>query len=318
MSENNRKKVKIIPGFIAYNFWRKFIALFFAILVWERVTARLDDTQNIRRIPVEINMLGYVMSNDTHVYADVILKGSKQRLNKIKPNDITIEVNLKNPKKGTNKLVIRKSDVSIPKGVAISDIEPDEISIDLDEKWTKKVPVKLKHTGTLMEGYALNTVLLVPQEVTISGPKKIIDTIKDISTKPIILGKDNVEDFDYDKLQLDSKRNITVNPKEVFARIEIYKKYDIRQFKDLLIKPFGYVSKGEKLEIKPQQVSVSLGGAKSAIEVITTDKIRPFIDLSGIEKPGEYTLNVQCWLNNSELSVKEIKPATVNVILSEE
>ena len=166
-----------------------------------------------------------------------------------------------------------------------------------------------------MEGYALNPVHLIPQEVTISGPKSIIEKTIDIKTKSIVLEKEYVEDFDC-SAEIDNKRNISVSPKTVSARIEIYKKYDIREFRNLTIKPFGHLPGAEKLEINPIYSSVSVEGVKNAVEIITSEQIRPFVDISEIDEPGEYTLNVQCWLNNKELSVKEIKPATVNVKVS--
>jgi YbbR domain-containing protein len=317
MSENKKKRRNLIPGFIAHDFWRKLIALFFAILVWGRVAARLDDNQNIRAIPVVISMPGYVLLDDAPPKVSVILRGSKQRLNKISLNDIQIKVLLKNPKVDENKILITKKDISIPKGVSIEAIEPDYVEVHLDEKVTKKLPVELKSTGLLMEGYALNPIHLIPQEVTVSGPKRIVGKMMDIPTKPIVLGKEMVEDFDC-RLEIDTKgKNISISPQTISARIEIYKKYDVREFKNIEIKPFGYLSGRKIVHIKPQQTTITVKGVKNAVETLTTDKIRPLVDLSGIDEPGDYTLNVQCWLNDKELSVKSIEPSTVNVTISE-
>jgi YbbR domain-containing protein len=315
MSKNTTSRLRILPGFIVNDFWRKIIALFFAILVWERVTAKLDESQKIRGIPVAISMPGYVLLDNKSVNVDIVLRGSQQQLNKITSNDIKVAVTVKKPKKGINKLNISEKDITLPHGVSIASIEPHTVDIILDEKMTKRVPVKLIYTGFLLDGYALNPIHIIPQEVTITGPKSLIDKPKYIKTKAIVLRKDFVEDFDC-RVEVDTEsKNISVTPKEVSARIEIYKEYDVRKFNNIKIKPFGYIPNITKIEIQPELAAITVSGLKNAIEIMTTDEIRPFIDISNIEKPGEYTLNVQCLLNNSAISVKEITPTTVNVIV---
>jgi len=317
MSKNKTSKLRILPGFIVNDFWRKVIALFFAILVWERVTARLDESQKIRSIPVAISMPGYVPLDNKSVKVDIVLRGSQQQLNKITPNDIKIALTVKKPKEGVNKLIISQKDITVPHGVSIAHIEPDYFEIILDEKMTKKVPVKLIYSGALLDGYALNPIHIIPQEVTITGPKRLIDKPKYIKTKAIVLRKDFVEDFDC-RVKVDTEsKNISATPKEVSARIEIYKEYDVREFRNIQIKPFGYIPNIKKIDIQPDLSTITVSGLKNAIEVMTADEIRPFVDISNIDKAGEYTLNVQCLLNNNGLSVKEITPTTVNVIVNE-
>jgi YbbR domain-containing protein len=317
MSKNKKTKIRILPGFIVNDFWRKIIALFFAVLVWERVSARLDESQKIRGIPVVLSMPGYIPLDNKSVKVDIVLRGSQQQLNKITANDIKITLNVKKPKEGINKLIISQKDITVPHGVSIASIEPDEFEIILDEKMTKKVPVKLIYSGALLDGYALNPIHIIPQEVTITGPKSLIDKPEYIKSKPIVLKKDFVEDFDC-RVRIDTEnKNISVTPKEVSARIEIYKEYDVREFRNVKIKPFGYIPGIKKITIQPDVSTIIVSGLKNVIEVMTTDEIRPFIDISTIDKPGEYTLNVQCLLDNSALNVKEIFPTTVNVKVSE-
>ncbi len=316
MSKNKRNRIRIIPGIIANDFWRKIIALFFAILVWERVTARLDVPLKMHGIPVSISMPGYVLLENRQVKIDIGLNGSQQQFNKITTNDIKIAVTIQNPKEGLNKLTISQHNITVPKGVSISSINPKEIDIYIDEKITKKVPVKLIYSGSLLEGYAINPLLIIPQEVTITGPESIIGKMEYMKTDPIVLRKDFVEDFDCQSKIDTENKNIAVNPKEISARIEVFKEFEIRKFKNIPIKPLGYIQNSNKMQIKTNNALVIVEGLKNIIEVTTSDEIRVFIDLSNIEKPGEYTLNVQCLLENNNLSVKEISPKTVNVLIT--
>lgn len=316
MKKDKKNRITFIPGFIANDFWRKVIALFFAVLVWERVTAKLDVSQTMRSIPVTLSMPGYVLLENRQVRVDLELKGSQQHLNRITSKDIEINVNVDNPQKGLNKVIISKHNITVPKGISVESITPGDIEIYLDKKMMKKIPIKLIYSGSLLEGYAINPLLIIPQEVTVTGPESIVKTIKYIKTEPITLRKDFVEDFDCQaKLDLE-ERNISVNPKEISARIEVYQKFNTRRFQDVPIKPFGYMPDGTKFQIEPPNAAVVLKGLKNVIEVTTPDDFKVFVDLSNIDAPGEYTLNVQCLIDNKDLAVRKIIPATVNVTVT--
>lgn len=316
MSKNKKNKIQLIPGFISNDFWRKVIALFFAVLVWERVTAKLDVSQKMRSIPVSISMPGYVLLENRQVRVDVELKGSQQHLNRLTSRDIEINVTIDNPKKGLNKVIISKHNITVPKGISVASITPNDIDIYLDKKMMKKIPVKLIYSGSLLDGYAINPLLIIPQEVTVTGPESIVKAMKYIKTEPITLRKDFVEDFDcQSKLDLE-ERNISVNPKEISARIEVYQKFNIRKFQNVSIKPFGYLPDGSRFTIEPANAAVILKGLKNVVEVTTPDDFKVFVDLSNIDAPGEYTLNVQCLIDKKDLVVKKIIPSTVNVTVT--
>ena len=314
-----KKRIRLIPGFIAHDFWRKLIALFFAILVWDRVTTRIDDTQKLRGIPVHISMPeGFVIIDDALPKIDVTVKGSKRRLNRLTPGDIESKVYISHPHVGQNRIFIAKKNIKAPKGVSIAGIEPENyITVNLDEKVTKQVPVKLKYSGSLLDGYALNTLHIIPETVTVYGPKSQVEKINSVNTRNIVLTKENVDDFEYQANIRNESKNISIIPKDVHVKIEIYRKYISRTFNSIEIKPFGYLPKGRHLVIQPDHADVTIEGEKNEVELVTPEQIKLCIDLSRIDKPGEYTVNVKCWMTNSKLSAKEIDPHTVNIIITE-
>jgi YbbR domain-containing protein len=318
-SSNQKRKFKFIPGFIANDFWRKFIALFFAVLIWGRVAARLNEEQKIREIPVKIVLPEeYVLIDNSFPAVDIVLKGSRQHLNRLTPADIGIKHIILNPKVGLNSFVINTNDISIPKGITVKEIIPSpRIKVYIDIKLTKKVPVKLKYTGSLLDGYAYNPAHIVPQEVTVSGPKSIVDKIHYVNTENIILRKENVDDFECLLNVRPVEKNVTITPREISAKIEIYKKYADRTFQNIPIRPFGYTPDGCKLRISPPVTTVTVTGVKKAIETVLPSQIKPCVDISRIDKPGEYTLNLKCWLDNRDITLKDIIPKTVNITITE-
>ncbi|NOY75794.1 MAG: hypothetical protein GXP32_08390, partial [Kiritimatiellaeota bacterium] len=138
MANKNKSIFRFVPGFIRRDFWRKVIALFFAILIWARVSAQLEDEQIFRDLPVSISIPpGYVVMDSAPITTDITLKGSKQRLLRLKPTDLTISVGIKKPVRGQNEMRIKKKNVALPPGVSVERIERNRIVLKLDRKSEK-------------------------------------------------------------------------------------------------------------------------------------------------------------------------------------
>jgi YbbR domain-containing protein len=316
MNSDNKSILRFVPGFIRHDFWRKFIALFFAVLIWARVAAQLGDEQIFRDLPVEITIpTGYVAVDAAPVTTDITLKGSKQRLLRLNPKDINVSFRIDKPICGENKLTITKKNVTLPPGVSVERIERKRFVLRLDRKAVKKVPVRLNITGALLDDYTYAVDTLIPSEILVSGPETKVKRIKEIQAAPIALGKVNVEDFEC-ALRLKTPSGVTLSPKTVTVKVDIFKKYDTRTFESLTIKPFGFPPKNSRsLDFDVKTVSVRVAGLKQAVEVLTGDDLHPFVDISKVDKPGEYTLSVQCWVGVENVFVKEIKPGTIQVTI---
>ena len=312
----NKSIFRFVPGFIRRDFIRKIIALFFAVLIWARVSAQLGDKQIFRDLPVTISLpSGYILVNETPITTDLTLKSSKQQLLRLTPVDLNVSIKIKKPFTGKKKITITKKDITLPPGVFIERIERKVVILDLDKKVEKKVSVRLNITGALLDDYTFAVATMIPSEVRISGPESIINPIREIQAAPIALSKENVEDFECE-LKLRVTDGVTASPKTVTAKVDIFKKFDSRAFDLLPIKPYGFMPKNSRsVELDLKTASVKVVGLKQAVELLTTDDLHSFVDISKIEKTGEYTLSVQCWVGVKNVSVKEIKPKTVQVII---
>ena len=316
MSIENKSILKFVPGFIRNDFWRKVIALFFAILIWVRVSDQLGDEQIFRDLPISIDIPpAYVVVGDAPTTTDITLKGSKQRLLRLKPADLRVLIKISNPRLGENKITISNKDVLLPAGVSVERIERKRFSLVLDRKIAKKVPVRLNITGSLLDDYTYAVAAIIPAEVRLTGPESIIRRIKELQAAPIQLSKVNVEDFEC-TLDVRTVPNVSVSPKNVTVKVDIFKKFDSRTFESVPVRPFGFLPKSARsIEFDVKTVSVRVTGLKQAVELLTADDLHPFVDTSAFSDPGERTLEVRCWSSVKNVFVKEIKPKTITVIV---
>jgi len=76
----------------------------------------------------------------------------------------------------------------LPENIAVSKVMPKEINVKFERKYTKKVPVILKRELTFKEGYyQKEAITLIPDSVTITGTKRVIDSITNCYTDTLRL-----------------------------------------------------------------------------------------------------------------------------------
>lgn len=323
MSKDKKKnKLKFIPGFIRHDFLRKLIALIFAILVWQRVDSEIAEPDTIRDVPVNISLPANLeRTSDKPINVKLEVKASRRILNNLSLKDININIKLDEPAFKKNPMVISHridpvSDISLPSGITVKQVDPEIISISVDRKVSKTVPIKLDYSGYLLDGYSYRLMGLIPSSVIITGPQSIIRSMKDIKTQPIILKPENVEDFECE-VDLVPKDNITVSRKAVTAQIEIYKKYGIREFNDIPIKTYGSPASPGKAVLQPAKAFIIVNGVKKSVEIMQDKELHPFVDITGLKVPGTYSLAIKCWVDDKDVKIKAIKPKQVNVELKQ-
>lgn len=320
-SEKKSKKIKIIPGFIRHDFLRKLIALLFAILVWQRVDTQISEPDTLIGIPLHISLPGNVkLLSMMPEKVSLKIKASRRIIDSLSiKDDIDINIKLDDLPIPKNPLVISHrinlfQDIRVPSGVTVLQVKPEIISINVDKKISKSVPVELISSGFLLDAYSFRVVQLIPDSVIITGAQSVVKQIKKIKTEPVVLKESYVEDFEC-KVKTIPRDDIIVSSKEVTAVIEIYKKRDVREFSRIPIKPFGTPASSARVILKPDQAFMIISGIKKSVELMNESQLHPFVDITGLKVPGIYNLEVKCWIDDKDVSIKEIQPEKIEVEL---
>ena len=83
---------------------------------------------------------------------------------------------------------IRKTGVALDVSPLEIRMDPGEVSLSLDHKISKFVPLKANIQGEVESGYILNSYSLNPTQVIIDGPSRLIGFISELNTDIIDLG----------------------------------------------------------------------------------------------------------------------------------
>jgi len=319
-----KKLNSYVPGFISRNFGRKVIALFFAVLVYAKVSNELSDERAFQDVPITIIKKGNI---EVLAYkpetVEVTVQGSKNRLKVLSNSNIRIEIPVdevilenSDAQTLTSKTInytITPNDIKTPNGISVVEIFPSEISIRLDHIQTKEIPIEVLFQGSLPEDYSIGEINVMPKTVSVSGPDSMIEQIDYLTTKPIILDKTTVDSFSIVRaFQLGDKKML-ISPKAVQVSVEVYKSKDTKLFQNVPVNilvnhpPFKYY----KIHLLTDKVNVTLGGVTSHLSDLKPDQIKAFADFSKITAPGTYDLNVDCWVTDPAVSLKFIDPPTI-------
>jgi hypothetical protein len=169
--------------YVLENWKLKLLSVVLATMLWF-VVFLIGETKKEISVPVSITNLSkdYVIVKIDIPKIDIALKGRVSVLKDVKEGDVRASLNASDVREGENILNMAKNNIQIPRGVQIADIRPSSIKMDVDRIIEKKVKVSARLDRRWMGEYEVKSVL--PDYVTITGPKRILEQKTSIETLP--------------------------------------------------------------------------------------------------------------------------------------
>ncbi|MBQ7715862.1 MAG: hypothetical protein IJT70_08365 [Clostridia bacterium] len=171
-----KRKLNIIP---------KIVCLVLAVIIWYYVMQvdNPDYKQTFTGIKVnlvntdELTNRGLSIFTGTSYNADITVSGKKSVINNYTSDDITVNADVFKNYKSAGMQVV-ELDVTLPNGLTLVD-QDNSISVFVDEKMSAKIPVTVdQRTGaTTSADYETGTLIPEFAEVTVKGPKTIVENI---------------------------------------------------------------------------------------------------------------------------------------------
>ena len=334
------------------------LALILAIAVWiSAVTAaNPDEVRAPIKVPVEIvgkdNSL--VMTNNVPTTIEVTLRAPQSVWEQLTAQDNSVRafLDLSGLSAGEHVVDIKVQVIVRPTQVVL--INPTTATVILEPFATQTLPVNLSLSGQSATGYRAGDATLDPTEVTISGPKSLVDKAKRARVQVNLGGTRESVDQAVTLEILDEKNasidGITINPRTVHVNVPISQQGG---FRDVAVKVIvqGQQAPGYRLEnisVFPPVVTVFASDPqliKNISGVVDTqplditdakDKITTRLGLSlpdNITIVGAQTVQVEVGISPIQTSVTlsdqpisitglsggmiaQISPQTVDVILS--
>lgn len=189
---------------------------------------------------------------------------------------------------------------------------PDTVQVVLDFLQTVKVPVKPDVELTLAPGYIpVNSVHIVPDSVTLSGPQSFVKQYTVIPTEKIVLKNISGSVSQEVSLLFTPKNNIHMTPQKVYIQQEVDQLGE-RQLTNIPIQVIN-LGPDQKAEVIPSAATVTVSGGIENLKTIRPDDVKIVFDFEKDWRPGEsfYTPTVE--LPQDLLAWKNLTPETFEI-----
>jgi YbbR domain-containing protein len=164
------------------------IALALLLFIFHRMSNLSD---RFFSVPLNVEVRGNMIPSSSYPRTiRVSLRGDAVSINSILEDDIDAYVNLTRFETlGYYRVpvLVRRKGTALGVEPLEINVEPMELSIALDNKISKYVPLAANIRGQVEEGYVLSSFSLNPTQVVIDGPSELMGTIRELTTDYIDL-----------------------------------------------------------------------------------------------------------------------------------
>ncbi|HUU50707.1 MAG TPA: CdaR family protein [Nitrospinota bacterium] len=302
-------------GFLKKNLLLKILSLLFAILIWFIVTKEEKSILQLT-VPLELKNLPYnlIISNISPGKIDLRIQGSKSTLANLATGDVTVSLDISKGQIGKNRFFLRTENVKHPFGTEILLIEPSIIPINIQKKLQKIIPLRLNIEGKPKEGFKVAETNLEPKAVTVAGPEKEVEKIKEIKTETINVDNQNQTFTKEVSPIITSPRISLVTTEKIRAEVKIEEIDITRKFSNI---PIKIIPPDFKVDYNPKTVDIILNGPPSIINSLDNAQIIVEINIAELEPtPKDYKLTPHLKFTSQvpkTVIVKKIIPTSIDL-----
>ena len=262
------------------------LAFAMALFCWYLVTGREKvDTWMTMRVEMTGAPEGLYIKNGMVGAVDVLVRGPKGVARKIEESQLVYNLNLGKIAPGRNIIVFDAKNVPLPKVYEVVEIRPSRLELDVEQRASKMVPVKLVLRSGAPEGYSMFGARVVPDSVRVTGPAAKLEKITEIRTQPVTVPTPPPPRFE-DRVPLDAPEELEVTPLMVQVAMGFAgKESEITLRAPLTIKK----PRGRDVDVVPAAVTLRIKGPGA----ILSDKDFPGLVEASLElkadiDPGRY------------------------------
>ena len=295
----------------------------FGLWLYVVTNVSMEDDVTFYNIPVvmegeaALNEENLMITRRSVQTISVNLSGKRSDLNRIHNGNLTAKVNLSKIEDPGENIALSYTLV-YPENVSANDFteesrNPAYIYVDVDNRRTKEVPVRLKWTGTRSENYIYDTenALLDYPNITVIGPAAVADLIDHAEVEIDLTEqvKSISDSFRYtlcdvNDQPVDAERIVT-NVEEVRLEMPIQRIREIKLAADVV---YGGGATADNTTVTIEPASLRLSGGDAVLEELGDTLTVAMVNLANIERSQDltYTLNLPEGVTN-QTGVSEVK-----------
>lgn len=321
--------LKTIGHFFSYDWLRKLLALVLAIAIYASVYNQLQEERIFPNVPVSlIPSAGIYVPESTSLTVSVTVKGPAHVLNTLDPKSLAGQITIGSQNKSNSggfSVSITPACFKPHNGCRVIKVNQDDIFHNfpaIQNEISKKVKVKVQVNSTaLSRDYFIAQTKSIPEEIIVSGPEDVVNSITEIPTEEIKIQSLQTEAFEQ---VVDIRNNypqINIEPHKVHVQCVIENMRSARSFKSLPVLIAGRGGESllaAELQSPVDGVEVEVSGEPGKISSLKESDISVYVDTTGKEKTGIYNLQINCSVKNiNGVRIDRVTPGEATVKIYE-
>jgi YbbR domain-containing protein len=256
----------------------KLLALLISLALWYGVTGqRKPTTIRVPRVPLNFRLPSDTeISNEPRTEVEITLTGNKRALDTLNVRDLVANVDVSDFKPGEHNVLLTPERVTmgLPDGVRYGDIQPNNVQLRLEPRVDRELPVEVRHSGNLPEGYDLRSVTASPEKVKVRGPASHLDALQKAPTEIISLdGRTATFTWPQAAIEIPDKK-VDLIEGAVSITFEIGEERIEKSFSNV------QVSAGDGTQVRPETTSVTLYGERSVVNRLRAENLKLVLDVA--------------------------------------
>ncbi len=301
------------------NWPAKVIAFATALFLYAYYQISSLDTRTLT-VPLEIRGITS-MEPVGHVnrYVRISLRGDSADINHLSRDDFKAYIDVsREDTSGTvrSRVYIDLSEQATAMNVLSVDVTPAEVTLELEKRIARYVPVEPVLVGEVPYGYEVTSVTCEPPQVRIYGAEKLINSVETLATDGIFLDY-RTTGFSEKKSPYSPNSGISWDSTDsVNVTVAITPQMTEKTFSNV---PLAILNTRSDLEYEIQTTrrgEIVLNGSVLSFERYSSSPVGLFIDGSSLTKDGTYTVPVVAGVSQ-QFGVSLFSPKEVVVLVRE-
>ncbi|HEX5873962.1 MAG TPA: CdaR family protein [Pyrinomonadaceae bacterium] len=257
----------------------KLLSLAIAIVLWLLVTGQNEPVT--AHVNVQLNFIrpqSLEISNDPPRTVDVMLTGSRNKLDNLTSLDLVATVDLSDQRTGERVLRLAdKAQIPLPQGIKVDGFQPSAIPIRLEPIVERQVPVEAKLEGKPENGFEVYGVHPSKGSVTVRGPASRVNSLQKVMTESIWLAG-HKETFPAKNVAIDvPDPKVDLLEPLINVEVQIGEVRTEKTFSGVVVEtPNG-------VKVQPATTAVTLLGTASLLDTLKANELKVMVDEAGLK-----------------------------------
>ena len=257
----------------------KLLSLAIAVVLWLLVTGQNEPVT--AHLNVQLNFIrpqSLEISNDPPRTVDVMLTGSRSKLDDLTSLDLVATVDISDQRAGERVLRLAdKAQISLPQGIKVDGFQPSAIPIRLEAIVERQITVEPKLEGKPEEGFEVYAVHASKGSVTVRGPASRVNSLQKVMTESIWLAG-HKETFTASNIAIDvPDPKVDLLEPLISVEVQIGEVRTEKTFVGVVVDtPNG-------VKVQPETTAVTLLGAANLLNTLQVNELKVMVNEAGLE-----------------------------------